>query len=116
MNQSQRTKPVTWREGRCVRAWELARQGWNQSRIAEALGVTAGAVSQWFKRAREAGEAALCDRPRPGRRSRLTAEEHRRLPDLLGRGAVAFGFVGERWTRKRVAEVVRREFGVRYHP
>jgi transposase len=116
MSNSQSAKPVTWREGRRLRAWELARQGWNQSRIAEALGVTAGAVSQWFKRAREGGEGALCDRVRPGRLSRLTAEQHQRIPELLGRGAVAWGFVGERWTRERVAEVVRRQFGVRYHP
>src|SRR5436309_3115004 len=116
MSQSQRAKPVTWREGRRVRAWELARQGWNQSRIAEALGVTAGAVSQWFKRAREGGEAALWDRLRPGRLSRLTAEQHEQVPELLGRGALAWGFVGERWTRERVGEVVRRQFGVRYHP
>jgi transposase len=73
-------------------------------------------VSQWFKRAREAGEAALCDQPRPGRLSQLTQEQHAQVPELLGRGAQAWGFVGERWTRERVAEVVRRQFGVRYHP
>src|SRR5438067_9076193 len=116
MSKWQRTEPITWREGRRVRGWELAGQGWKPSRIGGALGVTAGAVSQWFKRAREAGEAALCDQPRPGRLSRLTAEQHQRVPELLGRGAPAWGFVGERWTRKRVAEVVRRQFGVRYHP
>src|SRR6266542_1192604 len=111
-----RAAPSSWREGRRLRAWDLAELGWKPCRIAEALGVTAGAVSQWFKRARQAGEAALCDRPRPGRLSRLTTEQHQRVPELLGRGAEAFGFVGERWTRERVAEVVRREFGVSYHP
>ena len=93
MSKSPRATPVTWREGRRIRAWELARQGWKQSRIAEALGVTAGAVSQWFKRAREGGEAALCDRLRPGRLSRLTPEQHEQVPELLGRGALAWGFV-----------------------
>ena len=116
MSTPPRTEPASWREGRRLRAWQLAQQGWKPCRIAEALGVTAGAVSQWFKRAREAGEAALRNQPRPGRHSRLTAAEHERVPELLGRGAEAFGFVGERWTRERVAEVVQREFGVRYHP
>jgi len=38
-----------WREGRRFRAWELREKGWTQQRIAEALGVTQGAVSQWLK-------------------------------------------------------------------
>ena len=116
MERTQNRGPITWREGRRVRAWELGQQGWKQCQIAAALGVTAGAVSQWFKRAREAGEAALSDRPRPGRKPKLRAEQQARMPELLGRGATAWGFVGERWTRERVAEVVRREFGVGYHP
>ena len=39
-----------WREGRRLRAWELKEQGWNQQEIANALGVTKGAVSQWMRR------------------------------------------------------------------
>jgi transposase len=35
---------------------------------------------------------------------------------LLARGAPAWGFRGDRWTRERVAAVIRREFGVSYHP
>ena len=34
---------------------------------------------------------------------------------LLKRGAVAAGFDTERWTLKRIAALIRREFGVRYH-
>ena len=44
-----------WREGRRLRAWELHEAGWSQAAIAEALGVTEGAVSQWMRRAREGG-------------------------------------------------------------
>src|SRR5574341_498033 len=50
--------PESWREMRRLRAWELKRKGWKQKAIAEALGVSEGAVSQWVKRA-EAGGRAL---------------------------------------------------------
>jgi transposase len=33
---------------------------------------------------------------------------------LLRQGAAARGFRGDRWTQKRVREVIRREFGVQY--
>ena len=91
-------------------------KGWSQQKIAEALGVTAGAVSQWMRREREGGEAALKSRPRPGAEPRLTAEQRAQIPEVLAQGAEAFGFRGDVWTAKRVATVIQREFGVRYHP
>ena len=39
-----------------------------------------------------------------------------KLPELLERGAEAHGFRGELWTCERVATVIRKEFGVGYHP
>ena len=38
------------------------------------------------------------------------------MPELVAQGAEAHGFRGEVWTCERVAEVIWREFGVRYHP
>src|SRR5215212_3255519 len=105
-----------WREERRLRAWALKAKGWSQQRIAEALGVTAGAVSQWMRRGREGGVEALKRRPRPGAVPRLAAEQRAQIPLLLARGAEAFGFRGDVWTAKRVAVVIRREIRVRYHP
>ena len=105
-----------WREERRLRAWALKAKGWSQQKIAEALGVTAGAVSQWMRRGREGGEEALKSRPRPGAEPKLRAEQRAQIPVLLARGAEAFGFRGDVWTAKRVATVIRQEFEVRYHP
>jgi transposase len=107
---------ATWREGRRQRAWELFQMGWRQRQIATALGVSEGAVSQWLAQVRRDGPAALQSRPRPGRPPRLSLAQQAQVPALLARGATAFGFRGDRWTCPRVAEVLRREFGVRYHP
>jgi transposase len=94
----------------------LAQQGWSQQQIAQALGVTVGAVSHWLVRARQAGQTALHDQPRPGRQPRLSPEQQAQVLARLRQGAVACGFRGNRWTQKRVREVIRRECGVTYHP
>jgi transposase len=100
-----------------LRAWDLFQQGWSQSRIAEALGVSRGAVCQWLKRAREGGGvAALAHRKPPGRTPRLTPAQETRALALLRQGAPAAGFTGDRWTRDRVRVLLQREFGVDYHP
>src|SRR5215213_1841494 len=72
-----------WREGRRLRAWELKQQGWNQKEIANALGVTEGAVSQWMKRAREGGTEGLRKRTPPGAPPRLSEHQRAQLPELL---------------------------------
>jgi transposase len=90
--------------------------GWKQQDIAVAMGVTKGAVSQWLKRAREGGIEALRHCKPPGAPSRLTPEQRAQLPQLLARGAESFGFRGDLWTQPRIATVIRREFGVTYHP
>ena len=105
-----------WREGRRLRALELKERGWKQTQIADALGITQGAVSQWMKRAREEGVEGLRHKPPPGATARLSEQERARLRELLARGAEAHGFRGEAWTCERVAEVIRREFEVSYHP
>ena len=70
-----------------------------------------------MKRAREEGAEAFRHKPPPGAPSRLSDEQRaRRLPELLAQGAEAHGFRGEVWTCQRVAIVIRKEFGVSYHP
>ena len=115
MTQARPLQPHDWKEGRRLRAWELYRQGWKRCKIAAALGVTPGAVSQWLKSAQDEGVEALHRHPAPGPQSRLTTEQLARLPHLLKRGAEAFGFRGAVWTAARVAVVIEQEFGVHYH-
>ena len=108
--------PPNWKEARRLQAWRLKQRGWSQRQIAEALGVSEGAVSQWMRRARNSGPEALRHRPPPGARRRLTAEQLARLPTLLHQGPEAYGFRGDVWTRSRIAVVIRLAFGVSYHP
>lgn len=104
------------REWRRLRAWELHQEGWRGTEIADALKVSAAAVSGWLKRARAGGAEALRRHPAAGPTPRLTASQRAQLPTVLAKGAESYGFVGDVWTTRRVAVVIQRTFGVRYHP
>ena len=94
----------------------VRRQTLSQAAVARELGVSREAVRQWYVAWSRGGVRALQRRPTPGPRSKLSAAEWRRLATLLRHGAVAGGYDTEQWTLKRVAHLIRREFGVAYHP
>lgn len=108
------TEPSGWREGRRWRAWELYEQGWQAKKIAEALGVSQGAVSQWLKKGKAGGKEALRHHPSPGRPRKLSQNQLEQVPELLEQGAEAHGFRGNVWTGARVVKVIERHFGVHY--
>jgi transposase len=97
--------------GRLLRAGRLS-----QAEIARQVGVSRATVSRWNRRLTGAGLRGLRGRTSSGRPPRLPAAQWSQLFRVLGRGAVAAGFDTERWTLRRIAAVVRRESGVRYHP
>lgn len=96
---------------RCV---QLKEQGWKQTKIAQALGLTEGWVSRTLKKYRQEGQAALAWRKPNGPACRLTDEQLTRLVVELNKGAEAHGFPGHIWTRPRVNEVIKKLFGVSY--
>jgi transposase len=99
-----------WREGRRLRALELIAEGYRSSEVARVLGVTAGAVSQWLKRAKVGGGAAALLRRKPrGRGARLSAEQLRELTLLLEQTQAS----GE-WTSRRVAVLISEKWGIGY--
>lgn len=117
MRKTLSSQATDWREGRRLRAFELKEEGWSQKQIANALGVSKGAVSQWMKRARDGGgiEALRHVRP-PGASSRLTDEQQATLKELVSTfDAEDYGFRGEVWTADRLRWLIKDQFGVSYH-
>jgi transposase len=95
-----------WLAGRRLR-------GWKQRDIADALGVTQGAVSQWLKRGREGGIEGLRHQPPPRATPRLSWGQRDQLLELLSQGAQALGFQGDVWTQPRVAALFETVSGSR---
>jgi transposase len=87
----------------------------SQAAVARQVGVSREAVRQWYATWACAGVRGLRRRPKTGRPPKLRTAEWRRLTTLLQRGAVACGYDTEQWTLRRVADLIRREFGVSYH-
>ncbi len=116
MVEQQRLSAAT-EEWRRRRAFELHQMGWTGRAIAEALGVVPSAVSNWLRRVREGGPEALrTRRHQTGKRPKLSSEQQQQLLALLETGAAAQGDIGERWTGKRVAALIKQVFGIGYHP
>jgi len=97
--------------GRLLRAGKLS-----QAEIARHLGVTRATVQAWKKRLAQGGLRGLRPRKARGRAPKLAPPQQKALLRHLKRGAQAAGYPTDRWTLARIAEVIQREFGVKYHP
>ncbi|WP_197447200.1 winged helix-turn-helix domain-containing protein [Tautonia plasticadhaerens] len=101
-------------ERRRRRAVELVKRGESPAKVAYFLGCGRSSVYTWLKADREDARKVAA-RPHPGPTPRLSDEQIEELEGLLLRGARAHGWPNDLWSAHRVAEVIRRRFGVIYH-
>jgi transposase len=101
-------------ERRRRRAVELVKQGESPAKVAYFLGCGRSSVYTWVKLDRDAAEK-LAARPHTGPKPRLSDEQVKELEGLLLEGAKSQGWHNDLWSAHRVAEVIRRHFGVEYH-
>jgi transposase len=103
-------------ERRRLDAVDLLRQGIHQSEVARRVGAHRQSVSRWAKQLEQGGKRALRKAGRAGRKPRLSSEDLRRIEKCLKRGPQGLGFETALWTSWRVAYLIERECGVKYHP
>ena len=103
-------------EARRLLAGRLLLQGKGVSHVAREVGAAKSSVSRWNAALENGGLEALEARKAPGAKPRLTARQKERLVRILLRGPRKSGYRTELWTCPRVAEVIERVFGVKYHP
>ncbi len=103
-------------ERRRRQALRLLKAGKSLSAVARALSASVSSVFRWAHAYRAKGSRGLQPQPTPGRPSELSSAQRERLKRILLRGPLAAGYPTDLWTLTRVAEVIRRRFGVTYHP
>lgn len=103
-------------EARRRLAVQRVADGWTQRAVAEFLGVSERAVNGWVAAHRAGGDEALAAKPHPGRKPLLTPEQQKRVLGWLADKPTEHGFRTDLWTARRVAELIRKRFGVEYHP
>ena len=101
--------------GRRRRALALLKSGLSLNEVARRIQCVASSVMRWRNAWRRRGADALQAGSSPGRPLKLKATQQRRLLRLLLKGPLAHGYNTNVWTTARIAEVIRREFGVSYH-
>ena len=102
-------------EARRHRVVALLEQDLSLHEIARRLGCHASSVLRWRNTWRAGGLDGLKAKPATGRPPLLTATQKARLVRLLTQGARAHGYRTALWTTQRIAALIERRLGVRYH-
>jgi len=103
-------------ERRRRRAVEMLQNGMSLSAIAQKLKCSPSSVHLWRETHRKRGETGLKSKPIPGRPSHLNERQKKSLVRLLIKGPLSHGYSTDLWTTRRVADVIRKRFGIAYHP
>jgi transposase len=102
-------------EERRRRALALLDSGFYLNEVGRRVGCNASSVMRWRDARRRGGDKALQVRISPGRPAKLDGRQRRHLVRLLAEGPKVHGYLTNLWTITRIAEVIRRQFGVEYH-
>ena len=101
-------------EERRLQGARLLAEGMSQAEVARQLGVKRQSVHEWAKVMAAQGERGLVRVP-TGRKPRLNAVQLAQLAEHLQNGPQAHGYSTAIWTTERIARLIHRQFGVRYH-
>ncbi len=102
-------------EARRYSVADFLKQNLSLNEIARQIGCHPSSVMRWRNALLSGGQMALKAKPVPGRPPRLTLKEKKRLVRFLIQGALAHGYPTELWTTQRIADLIERRWGVKYH-
>jgi transposase len=97
-------------------AMKLLKQGLKAQQVADVLGVKATTIYYWKSKVKKHGPKVLEAAPHPARESALTPPMRVKLQNLLLQGPQAHGYMDQMWTLERIAKVILKAFGIKFHP
>jgi len=92
----------------------MLRAGKSYRLVAKAVKASLSSVVRWHQAFRLEGSKGLRSRPTPGRPLRLSRAQRKKLQQFLEKGPLHAGYGTDLWTLKRIADLIRKHFGVRY--
>ena len=103
------------RAARRMLAFALVLEGSSREEAARHAGMDRQTLRDWVHRYNEEGLAGLHDRPRPGRKPRLTPEQEAELATAVERGPDPDRDGVVRWRRVDLQALIEARFAVRLH-
>ena len=97
-----------------VKAARLLQAGKPAAQVALAVGVARQTIYTWKRVLDEKGVDGLRAMVNVGRPGQLHSADFKWLDAALREGAQAHGFGTELWTLKRVGDVIKRQFGIKF--
>ena len=103
-------------EARRLQGGRLFGQGKTRAQVARELGVSRMSAGRWYQVWVQEGVEGLRGPGRTGRRPRLDESQLQQLEAALLAGPAAQGYRTQLWTLPRIARLIQKLFGIRYHP
>ncbi|WP_084760683.1 winged helix-turn-helix domain-containing protein [Zavarzinella formosa] len=91
-------------------------KGQTQAAVADTLGVHPVTVAKWMAHHRASGDAGLAAKPMPGRPRFLAPGQERQVKIWLSQKPSEHGFRTDLWSSRRIVDLIRRKFGITFHP
>ena len=95
-----------------ISALLLLLSGWKSTNVSSLYGLSRWSVVKWIQKANKEGLAAVQDKQRPGRPSRITDECKRELDMALEKPPNEFGIARARWDGKVVVQYLKEFHGI----
>jgi len=87
-------------------AGDLIERGFDNDEIVDITGASLTSVKRWRTKIQSEGLAGLARQPQSGRPVKLDAIYKAELKTILEGGAIAAGYLSDRWTTKIVADLI----------
>ena len=103
-------------EKRRFEAAKLFEQGLSQAEVARRTGVSRESTRRWYQDWQAKGTGGLKQSGRAGRKPRLQPVQLEQLRRGLREGPEVLGYGTGLWTSWRVADLIKRQTGQKFHP